>query len=795
MNFKTTYLLFGLLIAMLGVLGLVLYMGPSEPKGADFVFPKFKESEHKTDDITRVVIQRKKPADADLVFERDADKNWKLTGPRALPTDSAVVNRLVDAITGARFEEKNKPGSLKEAGLDSPSRIVELSGENVDLKLTIGEVLPGEENSLVYVLSSQRGKTPMAVPKHELTSALENVNYFRGKYLLGDDTNDVRDIKLSQGKKGTVELRKEKTTWRMVQPPYGDADVSDLLSAISGLSIHYGSEKDNDFVKDGVTNLAEYHLDPQKNDVLRIEVTRGEGKKATTVAALVGVGKPTGDKKTDEKYYAALDEGKTKDVVKVSASSVKKFTELLDDPGKLRNKSLVQLDNFKTPDAIDVENSYGKLEFRKPESAKPWQLYRDKTAVSVDENEVRQLIDGINKKDVVTSFPDPKRRKELGLEKPGEVVKIWADSLEKPEPKKADKADTKKGEKADTKKEGKPAFKKDAKPVAELRFGNRERDSVAVERVWGNDTTIVMVPATLLDAVRRGPLAYFDRTIPPYNPGSAEENVTKVELVRGGETYEVVREKEGADWKIVKPASLKDRKASDQVVREVLGELNRLTAREVVAEKADAGDLAKSYDLAKPPYKAIVTVTKDKKATTHEFDFGKEAPGGKGVYLKLGGKDTVYLVGPEVLTTLKKELRDTTVFDFDPEKVQAVKITGWKKLLGSPATRTMEKKDGKWVMTDPKGVNLDTTKLTTLLNELAHLHAERVVPSGKELKLAEDALQVEITLPDKKVLELTVGGLEGSSYYATSNQLKGEVFLVAKGPFEEARKAPGYFAK
>jgi hypothetical protein len=794
MNFKTTYVLFGVLIVMLAALGLVLYRGPTAPSGTGFVFADFQgdKAKFKTKDIDKVVIERKKPSESDIVFVKEADK-WKMTEPRAVPTDSSTVERLVEAILRTRIEEVEVSGR-KEAGLDVPKRIVKLSGNDINIQLTIGESTLGEENAVTYVLASSQPNKPLAVRKNDLEAAMEGVNYFRSKNLLGDNSNDIRAVKLTLGKKGTVELRKEKDHWRMVQPPYGDADTSNLLNNVTGLTMHYSSDKDSDFVADNVKDLAKYHLDPAKAEVLRIEVTRGDEKTATTTAAVVAVSKKEG-----EKYYAALDEGKTKDVVKVPASSVDPIVKLVEDPAALRSKNLVQLESFKTPDAIDVENSYGKLEFRKEDSLKPWELYRGKTATKVDEGEVRQLIDTLNKKDQITSFPDPKRKKELGLDKPDVVVRVWADSLEKPsaekkEEKKEEKKDSK-SEKTETKKkETKPVFKKDAKPVAELRFGNAEGTSVAVERIWGNDSTIVMVPLSVRDTVRKGPLAYFDKSIPQFNPGSAEDDVTKVEITRQGETLEVTREKATEPWKLVKPASLKGRKASDQVVREILGDFNRLTAKEIVAEKPDKNELAKAYDLAQPPYRVTVKITKDKKTTTHTFDLGKEVPG-KGVYLKLGDKDTVYLVGPEVLAALKKELRDTTVFDFDPEKVVSVRLTGWKKLLGSPQSRTLEKKDGTWTCKEQKDFKVDATKLSSLLAGLSHLRAERFVPSGKGLKLDEDAFQIEITLSDKKTLDLTVGAQEGSSYFATSNQLKGDVFLVGKDLFEEARKAPGYFSK
>src|SRR5262249_16269960 len=145
-----------------------------------------------------------------------------------------------------------------------------------------------------------------------------------------------------------------------------------------------------------------------KADVLRIEVQRGEeGKKLTPAVVYVGVGKKVeekkaGDKKVDDKkdgerkeefYYAYRDTSeKGKDVVKVPVTAVEPFRKLLDDPGSMRSKQLVVADNFRTPDAIEIQNSYGKLEFRRPDSTKPWQLFRGDKGSAVDEPEVQLLI-------------------------------------------------------------------------------------------------------------------------------------------------------------------------------------------------------------------------------------------------------------------------------------------------------------------------------------------------------------------------------------------------------------------
>ncbi|MFO0925594.1 MAG: DUF4340 domain-containing protein [Gemmataceae bacterium] len=778
MNFKTTYLLFALLAVMLSVLALVLYLGPTPPPGAENVFPSMhaKEGRIESKDIDKVVIERKVPDEATLVFERVDDNTWKITGPRPMPADSNNIRNLIDALIGARFEEENRPSSLRAGGLDNPQRVITLSGKDKEWKLTLGAVTPGTESALLYVLSSDRPTMPLGVSKTTFDAALENLPYFRARSLFGTDSRDFRTVRLALGKKPPVELKRTGDKWALVQPPYGDADAANLLTQLTGLTVDYRTDKENDFVKDAVTDLTPYHLNPAKGDVLTVTVVRGEGDKAVTTKAVLGVTKKV-DK--EEKYYAAFDEGQAKDVVKVPAAAVDALVKVVDDPNGVRNKNLLALESFKQPDAIDVDNSYGKLEFRKPDAAKPWQLYRGGAANNVDDAEVRKLIDELNRKDVISSFPDPKRKKELGLEKPEVVVKVWAESLQA----------------ADAKaKDAKPAFKKDVKPAAELRFGNRERDSVAVERVWGNDSTIALVPASLLDQLRKGPLAYVDRSIPPYNPGAAEEDVTKVELTRPGETFEITRENSTAPWKLVKPDALKGREANAEAMRGLLGELNRLSAKEIVAEKADAKDLAGTYELAKPAYRVAVTVTKDKKPTTHEFVFGKETAG-KGVYLKLGNKDAIYLVGAEVLAALRRELRDTTVLSFEPDKVTGLTVRGWKTVVGAVTTLTFAQKDGKWTATSPPGYNLDAGKVTDLLQSLSRVQAERFVPAGKGLKLDEGAMQFEITLADKKVLELTVGAEDGASVYATSNQLKGDVFLVPKALVEAARKAPAYFSK
>ncbi|MFM7150576.1 MAG: DUF4340 domain-containing protein [Gemmataceae bacterium] len=792
MNFKTTYLLFTLLVALLLVLTLVLINGPSERPGTGNLFPSMfaKDDPVKSKDISKVVLVHRREGEEpeEITFQRVDENSWKITAPREMRADSGRVTGLVDNLISARFSDEEVPGGIRSIKPENAATTVTLEGKDRTWTAHLLNITPGDENALAYASSSDKGSKVAAIKKRDIDSVLEGLNYFRTKELLGESTPEPRSIKVSRGNNKVVEIVKEKDRWKMTQPAYGYVDVSDLLGKFNEMRVEYRGVKESDFVRDNVdpASLAEYSLDQAKGDLLRIETTRGEGDKSSVYSVVVGLAKKVDG---DRKYYAAEDRGANRDVVKVSVDAVKPFVDLIEDPGKYRNKGLVLMDSFKQPDALDVTNSYGLIEFRKPDAAKPWEMYRGATPNPVDEAEVRKLMDELGKKDLVTAFVDPARRKELGLEKPDVVVKVWSDSLEKASPEKPapDKKENKKPA-------GKPGFKKDAKPLAELRFGNRERDQVAVERVWEGETAIVLVPQAVGDLMRKGPLAYLDRAIPPFNPAiTSEQDATRVEITRNGETFEMARATGKDPWKFVKPDALKDRVAGEAAVRDILDELNRLRADEIISEKADAKDLASTYDLAKPPILVKVTLTKDNKPVVHSFALGKEVAG-KGVYFKSGEKDTVYLLNPSVLAPLRKELRDTAVFSFDPSKVTAVTLRGWKNVTGSVYTLALEQKDGKWSVKSPAGYNLDEAKLVEFVRELSRLQADRFVASGQGLKLDDGALEVEIASPERNAT-LTVGNAEGGFLAATNSLLKGDTFLIPKGSFEDVKKAPVYFTK
>jgi hypothetical protein len=842
MNFKTTSILFGIFIALLVTFAVALWQNPEKVHSLTVMREMHDKANPMTDgDVDRIEIDRARPSAEKIVFVKDAQtKQWKITEPHTYRANSDVDTLVRQIYDAERDPDAGQLTDLKKAGLEPPAEVITLKKGDREVKLNVGDTSPGSANAVVYVTTSANPKEILAVKKNRLADLFKSINDFRSKDLLSSSPSGIQSVVLSEGKKGPIELKKvgEGDNWVYVRPPYGKAEyaggfgaavpgkapngVQALLADLTKPRV----ENTSDFVADDVKDLAKFHLD---KDVLKIEIdrtdeisTNEEGKKERKTShhvLLVGVSKKVEKKKAEEKkgeekkdkeqkpdeeqpdqYYAMLEgEGH---VVKVSAKSVEPLRKLLDEPGALRDRNLVDTGGFKRPDAIDVKNGYGLLEFRRgTEPGKEWKLYRDKgeTAHAVDSAAVEALVSLLTQKNVVTEFRDADQKKKLGLDNPdAPVVKVWLEGIA--------------AEKEKDKKDAKPKLKEPDKPSVELRFGNLDGGSVAVERKFADEKegTIVLVPNRLLDQVREGPAAYLDRTLPPFAAlGDAAKDVTKVVIERGGTTTEVSREKPDAPWKIVKPEAQKGHTADAFAVENILRDLNGLRAEKLVTEKATEAKLGE-YGLRPPETKVTITLTKDGKPQTFEYDFGKEAAGQNGVYGKQSQGDTVYIVAKAKLEMLGKELQDPKVFSFDPAKVRELRVIGWhEKGRGTGELKVVRKDTGSWTVEQPKGNEVDTDKIRKLLDELSRLRADNFVSHSKDkpatteaqgLTAEKGALQVEVVVEVEKdkteKFDLTVGNLDGDKgYFATSSKLPGDVFDVRKDLFEGPKSKLAYFLK
>lgn len=859
MNFKTTYILFALLAVVLGIFAYALFVGPTSTDAGAWVLPSVHSAADPLPekDIDRVEIERERPDDqkGKMVFVRQ-DNVWRITEPREYRADHFAVEDLIRQIHGARRETNSDVmNNPSQYGLAPPAAVITLMKDTEpqrQVTLNVGDISPGEASAVIYVTSSDRPKEVMAVKKSQLSKTLAVLADFRSRDLLSPAAGDIQSFVLSErskGKvaKGPVELKKlGEERWVYVQPPYGDAqdkganpagnekpldNVEAVLTDISNLKV----ADSKDFIQDDAADLGKYNLDPAKNDILRIEIERtesintdekGDKKRETKkVALLVGI-----DKKIDNKdqYYAYVDDPQHKDIVAISDSSVARLLKLADKPDALRDRNLVAL-GLRKPDAINIQNSYGLLEFRRqtaaaapppfpgaPPPPETWKLWRGDKSYAVDAATMQALITALTTPSQVKGFvDDPAKKKELGMEKPDAVVRIWTDSLAAEE--KKDEKD-KKGDKdkKDDKKTNKPEPKDKDKPAFTLSFGRLDEGNVAVGRQRGDEkmSTVVLAPPTLRDQVFQRPLAYFDKQLPPFNANrfDAMNGVTKLTLTRDGTTYEISHEnKPDAPWKIDKPSEFAGRTADRAAINSILNDLNNLRAVKIETDKVPEAAKLAQWGLDKPQLKAVVTMMQDNKPKTFDYDFGKESSDKSGVYLRTSLQDMIVVAGNNVVSDLKRELQDPTVFHFDAGKVQEVKLTGWialQKPLGknTPLTYTFKRAKGGsgWEVEPKDAIKLQASRLDELLKSLSDLKAVRFIahkakPSAdQELDVDKGALQIELTVTDGKEprkLTLTVGKLDGAfGYFAISNQLPGDIFDVRKDLFDKVKEKPAYFS-
>src|SRR5262245_23355015 len=506
MNFKTTYLFFGILVALIGVAGLTLLTGP-KPGSEGLLLANLKSADVTSDKINRLTVERTQPAETTLVFARDG-KQWKLEKPYAAKLDSHQVDRVVGDFLNARTETKNTDltSSLSQFGLDHPSMTVTLDADGGrSATVYLGNVTLGSpETSLVYVTSSENPKTPAALKRSavgglfktdaaDATTAgdlLKSVTDFRSKDLLLEDAFTPVDVASTiklKSDKGEVTLKKSSGGWEFERPEkFGEADldgdtsfsatgteaaptgVKPLLTAIKNIR----AVSNEDFIEN-VTDFAQYGLEPGK-EAARIEIGRtAKGGGEGTVSEVLLIGKK--EEKGDRVFVRPAGEAV---VVKVQDNLIEPVRKTVEKPSNLRNRSFAPSSVLQA-DGIDIQvGNDPPVELRKLGEPAAWKLFDAQgNATNANTSAVTGLLNDLSGRRLVKEFPDPSSSDAvLGLDKPAATVTIWVGGIvpEEKKPEKKDEAkDKAKDEAKDKGKEAaqdkdkdksKDAPKADAKP-------------------------------------------------------------------------------------------------------------------------------------------------------------------------------------------------------------------------------------------------------------------------------------------------------------------------------------------
>jgi hypothetical protein len=772
MNFRTTTMLFGLLLAVLWIFGLMLAIRKSALDDG-FVMPRLANLNK--DAITYVEIKK---GDKTYNFIKDKDKNWRLKEP---PSDQEVraenrkVDDLIEEIRTARHsnaEVSDLTRDLKRWGLAPPKIIVTLKDTGPGGQE--GQFFIGDESgdkAFVYCSSSERNREVLAVKRSSISSVFFNdIDDFRVRRLLSGSDLTARRISLVENKDGKVKkLALEEVgegSWKFIEPPIGPAQFTAMgpttpklpkLDKLDKLDKQDKHEQSVFSLINAVTSLRAEKFEPigstmridEKKALLRIELETSEGGakfgakkdkgKLTKEVLLIGDMVRKAKAEDPTQYYAQLVGDSS--VVIVDGKSLDTVFALINDPKALRSRDLAQFEPTDV-DAVDLlkdARDYVKL-YRRD---KQWLVFSPDNPPRKANNPTVDgpsgLLTALQGKGEIpeSGFVDTDTEQKLkeveakfAKDKILATVSVWSDSLEpEKEPKKEDKKDpkdTKKDDAKDPKKDDakdpkkddkdkitQPEVKKDAKPLVTLSFVTLSSDKVLVKReAKDSDPVYFELPKATYEKIVPPEMAltFFDTTLTTFNTFDAN----KLELVRR-QDKEV--EKFVIDKEVKKDEPKKDEPKKDEPKKDTGKDTKADTKKDTGTGTKDT----KTDTAAKDTKKETGTATKDTKPDTATKDTKKDTTTAtKDTKPDTATKDTKKDTG-----TAPKDTKTDTTKDTKKDDKKEPEVTFWKLI---------EPKDwgGK--------TEADATEVDKVLSQLALVRAERWVGSAKKRPLAEIGL-------------------------------------------------------
>jgi hypothetical protein len=828
MSFRTTYILFAVLIGLLGLLGLTLAVKKTHAD-QDAVFPSFFEKSNPVD-VTQIdTVEIEQKGKDRLVFAK-GKKGWRLE-KRGLKL-SRSVNALIRQVMGARREDDTDVTPNPEAwGLKDPAMVVVLKQGTREWKLKLGNQSP-EDNGVVYVMSSDRPAEVLAVRRASLANVVNfKLDDIWSRELLKAGPLTTRELTVrgpvkegAATREKAFTLRKKSTvSYWFVAPPFGPAAMEAGMFDIGGSSKQSPGVRGlllavNDLQAESLEPFDEHPLKwyglEDGARVARITVTNAADAIGETAAGqetlLVNFKETKKNGKDEKQWYGRLTSGQA--VFRISEKKLEPILSLLPEEGeRLRSLQVIQLRPTE-PDAIDIHTAQGDVQLRRV-GVNDWKMKSVATGIQkADHVFIQQLLSELGTNHQVKGFQAPGKNdaldKSLGLSPPATTISIWVGGIA--EEKKEDKNEQSKTDKETKKDKTKDKQEKKAdefppvngKPAAVLTFGS-SGGKAYVKREVNGEINRVNVPIPLLQRAEKAPEAYLDRNLTSF----AADQVIGLVRTRAGKTLEVSEDAKAKTWKLIQPRRPNGDAGVDKSnLTELIGQLAKIAVEQWVKVKPTEPDL-KLYKLDNPRLKVEVKLKAEgkKEPTRQVFSFGDTKIIDKdrsGVYClgKLGGdRDAVFLVHPALVQMLETmELRDRTVFHFAADKVIALSIKGWDDVKKHANELQLDLKrdlDKPWqvVKCSQAGFKLDEQRVLAIVDTLSDLKLARLLEAGppKEYDLKDKAnrtLVIEITLKDeKKPLTLVIGKQTGTPplAYAESSTLPGEVFLLSAKDFGE----------
>jgi hypothetical protein len=206
---------------------------------------------------------------------------WKITAPVQVPADASEVSGVTSNLATLDLTRviDEKPASLETFGLDAPRLRLAFTANGVARTLLLGAKTATGGDTYAKLDDAPRVFT---VPSW-LEQSLDRTTFqLRNKAIVSVDREAIDHLTIA-GASGTIELRRDGSEWRLVQPVQARADSAEVGSLLTRLA----SGQMQAIVADQPATLDVYGLEPPRTTV----TAAGAGK---TLAQIV-VGSASGE--------------------------------------------------------------------------------------------------------------------------------------------------------------------------------------------------------------------------------------------------------------------------------------------------------------------------------------------------------------------------------------------------------------------------------------------------------------------------------------------------------------------
>ena len=327
------------LVVLAGLWGIFTYVGrkktasnsKSKSAASEKIFPAKKD---------QVVAFTVTPASGKPVTCSLNGKTWQITEPEKLAADSSAIDGFLSSLTGATPSEvvSEKPGDLKEFGLEPPESTIEVKTDATpqEITLRLGSSTPTNNGVYAQVAGQPRVFTLASYLKGSLEKTLFD---FRDKKVVTLTSDNIQRLGVSAKNDSYQLVKNADGIWDLMMPPPVRADQF----SVEGLVDELGSASMKSVVEETKKDLGKYGF---SNPTMTIHLSGPAGSQTLVLG-----------KKDGDDYYAM--NTSVGPVFTLGSDFLSQFQK---QPSNLRSKDLFTFSTYEA-NQLTVQGPKGRQVF------------------------------------------------------------------------------------------------------------------------------------------------------------------------------------------------------------------------------------------------------------------------------------------------------------------------------------------------------------------------------------------------------------------------------------------------